>query len=79
TVTGFTMLLINVFALAIGTVVIGMLADHLKRAGSAAPLTGVLFVNDVLAISSALWFALAARASGRQRVASTKNVQPVRP
>ncbi|MEX3968949.1 MFS transporter, partial [Paraburkholderia sp. EG286B] len=42
TVTGFTMLLINVFALAIGTVVIGMLADHLKRAGSAAPLTGVL-------------------------------------
>jgi predicted MFS family arabinose efflux permease len=78
TVTGFTMLLINVFALAIGTVVIGMLADHLKRAGSTAPLTGVLFVNDVLAISSAMWFALAARASGTKRVPSTENVQPVR-
>ncbi|MEM5383126.1 MFS transporter [Paraburkholderia phymatum] len=79
TVTGFTMLLINVFALAIGTVVIGMLADHLKRAGNTAPLTDVLFLSDVLAISSALWFALAARASGRQRVPSTENVQPVRP
>ncbi|MEX3934378.1 MFS transporter [Paraburkholderia phymatum] len=78
TVTGFTMLLINVFALAIGTVVIGMLADHLKRAGSTAPLTGVLFLSDVLAISSALWFALAARASGRQRAPATENVQPVR-
>ncbi|WP_323183247.1 MFS transporter [Paraburkholderia sp. CNPSo 3076] len=78
TVTGFTMLLINVFALAIGTVAIGMLADHLKHAGSTAPLTGVLFVNDVLAISSAVWFALAARASGRQRVASTEHVQPAR-
>ncbi|SEK08944.1 Sugar phosphate permease [Paraburkholderia diazotrophica] len=78
TVTGFTMLLINVFALAIGTVVIGMLADHLKRAGSTAPLTVVLFLSDVLAISSALWFALAARASGRQRAPATENVQPVR-
>ncbi len=78
TVTGFTMLLINVFALAIGTVAIGMLADHLKHAGSTAPLTGVLFVNDVLAISSAVWFALAARASCRQRVASTEHVQPAR-
>ncbi len=78
TVTGFTMLSINVFALAIGTVVVGMAADYFIKAGATAPLTGVLIATDALAISSALFFALAARASRRQRAVAMENVQPVR-
>jgi predicted MFS family arabinose efflux permease len=78
TVIGFTMLSINVFALAIGTVVVGMAADYFIKAGATAPLTGVLIATDALAISSALFFALAARASRRQRVVAMENVQPVR-
>jgi predicted MFS family arabinose efflux permease len=78
TVTGFTMLSINVFALAIGTVVVGLAADYFIKAGTSAPLTGVLIATDALAISSALFFALAARASRRQRAVAMENVQPVR-
>ena len=78
TVTGFTMLSINVFALAIGTVVVGMAADYFVKAGATAPLTGVLIATDALAISSALFFTLAARASCRQRAVAMENVQPVR-
>jgi predicted MFS family arabinose efflux permease len=78
TVTGFTMLSINVSALAIGTVAVGMAADHFIKAGVTAPLTGVLIATDVLAISSALFFALAARASRKQRAVAMENVQPVR-
>ncbi|WP_246530440.1 MFS transporter [Paraburkholderia podalyriae] len=78
TVFGFTMLSINVFAFAIGNVVVGMVADHFIKAGATAPLTGVLIATDVLAISSALFFALAARATGRQRAAAMKNIQPAR-
>ena len=78
TVTGFTMLSINVFALAIGTVVVGMAADYFIKAGTSAPLTGVLIATDALAISSALFFTLAARASCRQRAVAMENVQPVR-
>ncbi|WP_244145054.1 MFS transporter [Paraburkholderia tuberum] len=78
TIFGFTMLSINVFALAIGTVVIGMAADHFIKAGATAPLTGVLIATDVLTISSALFFALAARASRRQRALALQNIQPAR-
>jgi predicted MFS family arabinose efflux permease len=78
TVTGFTMLSINVFALAVGTVAVGMAADHFIKAGVTAPLTGVLIATDVLAISSALFFALAACASRRQRAVAIENVLPVR-
>jgi predicted MFS family arabinose efflux permease len=78
TVTGFTMLSINVFALAIGTVVVGMAGDYFIKAGATAPLTGVLIATDALAISSALFFALAARASRRQGAVAIENVQPVR-
>ncbi|MFM0167605.1 MFS transporter [Paraburkholderia sediminicola] len=78
TVTGFTMLSINVFALAIGTVAVGMAADHFIKAGVTAPLTGVLIATDVLAISSALFFALAAHVSRKQRTVAMDHVQPVR-
>lgn len=61
TVAGVTMLLINVFALAIGTVAVGMVSDHLVEAGSAHALTSVLLGTDILAIGAGLLFWLAAR------------------
>jgi spore maturation protein SpmA len=61
TVTGFTMLLINVFAIAIGNVTVGAVSDHLSANGSASALTTVLLATDVLAIASIVFFALAAR------------------
>jgi predicted MFS family arabinose efflux permease len=78
TVTGFAMLSINVFALAIGTVVVGMAADYFIKAGATAPLTGVLIATDALALSSALFFVLAARASRRRFAVAIENAQPVR-
>jgi predicted MFS family arabinose efflux permease len=61
TVTGVTMMLINVFAIAIGNLAAGAVSDRLGAAGSANPLTTVLLATDVLAIASALFFAIAAR------------------
>ena len=61
TVTGFTMLLINVFAVAIGNVTVGAVSDRINAAGSTSGLTTVLLATDILAISAALFFALAAR------------------
>ena len=60
TVTGFTMLSINVFAIAIGNAAAGAISDHLA-ASSTHGLTTVLLATDLLAISAAVFFALAAR------------------
>ena len=61
TVTGFTMLLINVFAIAAGNAAVGALSDRLAAAGFSAPLTLVLVATDVFAIVAAVFFAMAAR------------------
>src|SRR5262249_6704327 len=61
TITGVTMLVINVFAIAIGTVVAGARSDRLLHAGSGTPLTTVILGTDVLVILGAVFFALAAR------------------
>ena len=61
TITGVTMLLINVFAIAIGNLTAGAVSDHLAAAGSPHALTGVLIATDVLVIAGALFYALAAR------------------
>jgi predicted MFS family arabinose efflux permease len=78
TVTGFMMMCINVFAIAIGNLAAGWAIDFLGARGVATPLTHVVLATDALAISSALFFALAARASRRQRAVAIDNVQPVR-
>ncbi|WP_232431241.1 hypothetical protein [Cupriavidus sp. UYPR2.512] len=78
TVSGFTMLCINVFAIAIGTVAVGAAADHLIANGTTAPLTRVLLATDVLAIASALFFALAARASCKQPAIDMRPLQTTR-
>lgn len=61
TVTGITMLLINVFAIAIGNLVVGAVSDHMAAAGSGHALTYVLLGTDVLVIVAAAFYALAAR------------------
>ena len=61
TVTGFTMLLINVFAIAIGNVAVGAVSDRMTAGGSTHALTLVLLATDILVISAVVFFALAAR------------------
>ena len=61
TITGFTMLLINVFAIAIGNLVAGALSDHQTAAGDARALTQTLLATDLVAIAGAVFYALAAR------------------
>lgn len=61
TVTGFTMLTINILAIAIGNLAVGAVSDRMTAAGSTHALTTVLLATDILAISAALFFALAAR------------------
>jgi predicted MFS family arabinose efflux permease len=61
TVTGFTMLLINVFAIAIGNLLVGGLSDRMGAAGSGHALTYVLLATDLLVIAAALFYALAAQ------------------
>ncbi|MBT2326576.1 MFS transporter [Variovorax paradoxus] len=61
TVTGFTMLLFNIFAIAIGNVAVGAISDRLSAAGSGNALTTTLLATDALVIASALFFMLAAR------------------
>ena len=75
TISGFTMLCINVFALATGTVVVGAATDYLIAHGVTVPLTRVLLTTDALAISSALFFALAARMSCKQRAVNLPFLQ----
>jgi len=61
TVTGFAMMLINVFAVAIGNAAAGAVSDRLAAAGSTHPLTTVLIATDVIVMAGAVFFALAAR------------------
>ena len=72
TITGVTMLLINVFAIAIGNLVVGGVSDRLAAAGAGHALTYVLLATDILVICAALFYALAARgprvAAAPQRV-----------
>jgi len=61
TVTGFTMLVLNVFAIAIGNAAAGAVSDRLAASGSTHPLTTVLIATDLIVIAGAVFFALAAR------------------
>jgi predicted MFS family arabinose efflux permease len=61
TVTGVTMMLINVLAVAIGNLAAGAASDHLAAAGFATPLTVVLLATDLFAVLAGVFFAIAAR------------------
>jgi len=61
TITGATMMLINVFAIALGNLAAGAISDRLAQAGATNALTLTLLGTDVLACVAAVFFALAAR------------------
>lgn len=61
TMAGLSMALINLFALALGTVVAGAVIDRLAEGGSSQALTTVLLATDALALLSGVAFWLAAR------------------
>lgn len=61
TVTGFTMLFINVFAIALGNLAVGAVSDRMSASGSGHALTYALLATDFVAIFGAVFYALAAR------------------
>lgn len=63
TITGLTMTLINLFAIALGNFVAGALSDRLANAGVHAPLTWVLLGTDLLTVASLPCFLALARHS----------------
>lgn len=64
-IVGFTMMCLNVIAIALGSLLIGVLSDHLVSLGSQRPLTLVLLGSDLLVGLALLGFLLAARALRR--------------
>ncbi len=70
TVTGLTMLLLNVLAIAIGNLGAGVAIDRIGAAGAVHPMTTVLLVTDLVALSSIVCFlysaARSAAAKGRR-------------
>ncbi len=69
TMTGFSMLCINVFAISAGNLLAGWAIDLLGRQGTASPITYVLLGTDLVAIASAIAFACAARCARRPALA----------
>ena len=67
TVTGASMMLINVFAIALGNVFVGAFSDHLTAQGSGNALTVVLVSTDLL-VALSLWFFWSAARSGDPRL-----------
>jgi hypothetical protein len=61
TVTGATMLLINLLAIAAGNLAAGAASTRLAAAGMSEPLTVVLLVTDGAALLAAAFFLVAAR------------------
>lgn len=62
TVMGCSMLLLNLFSVALGTFVVGWISDVLTTAGMDSPLTHVLLVSDIFALAlGGFFFYVAAR------------------
>jgi len=67
TVTGLTMMLINVIAIALGNLAIGVVSDRLRAAGFVRPLTVALLASDAFVIAALLFFVPVARFAIRRR------------
>lgn len=76
TITGATMMLINVFAIAIGNLAVGAVSDRLTAQGSSLGLTTALVGTDVLVLLS-LWFFWRAAYSGDTRLATERDKMAV--
>ncbi|TXH87781.1 MAG: MFS transporter [Rhodoferax sp.] len=72
TITGATMMLINVFAIAIGNLAVGAISDRLTASGSSFGLSTALIGTDVLVMLS-LWFFWRAASSGDSRLADARD------
>ncbi len=65
TISGFSMLSINLFAITIGNLAAGWAVDTLKAQGVTSPLTTVLLTVDAISLASFIFFVLAAMAAMR--------------
>lgn len=65
-IIGFTMMCLNILAIALGTLVAGFISDQLAAAGYAAPLTAVMLGGDLLIGVAILCYVMAARALSRE-------------
>lgn len=72
TVTGATMMLINVFAIAVGNLAVGAISDRLTAGGSPIGLTIALVGTDVL-VGLSLWFFWRAANSGNAHLADARD------
>lgn len=72
TITGATMMLINVFAIAIGNLAVGAVSDRLSASGSAIGLTTALVATDVL-VALSLWYFWRAARSGDAHLADARD------
>ncbi len=66
-IVGFTMMCLNVIAIALGSLLIGALSDHLATLGHSRPLTLVLLGSDLLVGLALPCFLRAARALSHSR------------
>ena len=69
-IVGFTMMCLNVLAMALGTFAIGFISDRLAAAGHGAPLTAVLLGTDAVIAVAIVLYAIAARMLARQTATS---------
>ena len=65
TISGVAMMLINVFAITLGNLAVGLCVDRLGAAGVHAALTWSLFATDLLALAAAPCFAWVASCCAR--------------
>ena len=70
-IVGFTMMCLNVGAIALGTLTLGAASDGLAASGHATPLTIVLIAGDLLIGLALICFLLAVRAVRRENGAVT--------
>ncbi len=67
TVIGFTMMSLNILAIALGNLAAGAASDHLTAQGHPAPLTTVLIAMDCVLLLSVVCFIAAARLIAKEQ------------
>jgi predicted MFS family arabinose efflux permease len=72
TITGATMMFINVFAIAIGNLAVGSVSDRLTTSGSTVGLSTALIGTDIL-VALSLWFFWRAANSGDARLGAERD------
>lgn len=72
-VVGFTMMSINIFAVALGTLALGFASDRLGAAGHQHPIGTVLLGTDALICLAVLLYGLAARSIARSQASRAES------